>query len=86
METIGNRIKSLRNERRISQITLAQAIGVGQASICEWEKDLHEPTLNGLKSIAIFFGVTTDFLLGLENEDGTKKQSIIFNIQNNYNK
>lgn len=72
METIGNRIKSLRIEKRISQLTLAKAIGVGQASICEWENDLHEPTLNGIKAMAIFFNVSTDFLLGLEDEAGAK--------------
>ena len=58
-------------------------IGVGQASICEWENDLHEPTLNGIKAMAIFFNVSTDFLLGLEDEAGVK--IYIKNSFNNFN-
>jgi transcriptional regulator with XRE-family HTH domain len=37
-----------------------------------WIKNKAEPDLETLKKIALYFNVTTDYLLGLENEDGTK--------------
>ena len=33
----------------------------------EWENSVNEPKISYLKAIEIYFGVTTDYLLGLEN-------------------
>lgn len=86
METIGNKIKNLRIEKNLTQKELANILNIGQSSICEWEKNNYEPTASAIKLLAIFFEVSSDYLLGLEEEDGSKKNNYIFNIQNNYNK
>lgn len=66
METFGNRLKILRKEKNIGQIDLAREIGVGKSIISLWEKDECEPTLSKLTSLAKYFGVTIDYLAGLE--------------------
>lgn len=54
----------LRKEGKISQQTLASAIGVSQQCISMWEKGLIDPTLSNLCKIADFFDVSIDFLAG----------------------
>lgn len=64
-----NRLKSLREERELSQNKFALAIGQTQQNISKWEKGVIEPDLKNLVKIAIFFNVTVDYLLGLSNSD-----------------
>lgn len=64
---ISKRIYELRKERNISQSTLAKEIGVTQKAIDFWEKGINEPKASYVMRLAKFFGVSTDYLLGLEN-------------------
>ena len=64
--TFGMRLKDLRKEKGIGQIELAKQLGVGKSIISLWEKDVCEPTLSKLILIAVFFGVSIDYLAGLE--------------------
>ncbi len=64
---IGSRIKELRKEINISQQQLANAIGVSQKAIDFWEKGINEPKASYIISLAQFFKVSTDYLLGLED-------------------
>lgn len=64
-----NRLKSLREERELSQNKFALAIGQTQQNISKWEKGVIEPDLKNLVKIAIFFNVTVDYLLGLSKYD-----------------
>ena len=67
METFGTRLRNLRNEKNISQSKLAIELNVGKSIISLWELDECEPTISKLISIAKFFGVTIDYLAGLED-------------------
>ena len=42
-----------------------KAIGVTQKAIDFWEKDINEPKASYIIALAQFFGVTSDFLLGI---------------------
>ncbi len=64
--SFGERLKELRQEKSMGQIALANAIGVGKSVISLWETDKCEPTLGNLVRLATFFGVTIDYLAGLE--------------------
>jgi len=72
MRIVGIRIKELRSEKGLSQLKVAQAIGTSSAIVGFWENDKAEPTAPNIAALAKFFNVTTDYLLGLENEDGSK--------------
>ena len=65
-ETFGERLRTLRQERNIGQIELAKRLDVGKSIISLWEQDKCEPTLSKLIAMAKFFGVTIDYLAGLE--------------------
>ncbi|TYP56803.1 helix-turn-helix domain-containing protein [Thermosediminibacter litoriperuensis] len=64
---IGERIKSLREERKITQQELAQYLGVSQKTISNYEKGERSPDPETLKKIADYFDVTVDYLLGRSN-------------------
>ncbi len=64
--TFGSRLKELRLEKGIGQVELSKRIGVGKSIISLWEKDVCEPTLSKLVELSNFFGVTIDYLAGIE--------------------
>ena len=66
MESFGERLRALRQEKNIGQIELAKQLDVGKSIISLWEQNRCEPTLSKLIAIAGFFGVTIDYLAGLE--------------------
>ena len=61
------RLKELRLEKGLGQVALAKALDVGKSVISLWELGKCEPTLSKLVSMAKFFGVTIDYLAGLED-------------------
>jgi len=67
MKIFAERLRELRTEKGLSMKQLALAIKTTDAAISNWENDINEPKITYLKVIALYFGVTTDYLLGLEN-------------------
>lgn len=65
--TFYKQLKEMREEKGFSQRKLASELEVTQACIAKWETGNREPSLDDLIKIARYFGVTTDFLLGLED-------------------
>ena len=61
---IGAIIKKLRTENNITQDTLATAIGVTPQAISRWEQGGGYPDIELLPTLADFFSVSTDELLG----------------------
>lgn len=49
---------------------LADKIGVSQKAIDFWEKGANEPKSSYVIELANYFKVTTDYILGREEEDG----------------
>lgn len=64
-EYIGKRIKSLRNERHISQAVLSQEISVDKTTISGYERGRITPPLDVVVLLAKYFDVSTDYLLGI---------------------
>lgn len=63
--TFQERLKELRKEDGITQKTLAQAIGTTCDCIGFWEHGRSEPSITEIIALAKYFGVTTDYLLGI---------------------
>ena len=62
---IGDRIKLLRREKEITQEELAKVTGLSRVTLGFYERNENAPTTDALCAIAQYFGVTTDYLLGL---------------------
>lgn len=67
---IGNRfctkLKELRKQNKMTQNDLALILNVKGATVNRYEKGVNEPAFDTLVSIANYFNVTTDYLLGVE--------------------
>ncbi len=67
MTTFAKRLNELRTENKLSMKQLAQKINVTDGAISNWENDINEPKISYLIKLAKFFGVSADYLLGLDN-------------------
>lgn len=71
MLPVGDKIRALRDERRLSQARLAQKVGIKRATIATYESGNRLPSLSALIELSRALGVTTDYLLGVSQEKGT---------------
>lgn len=59
---LGEKIRSLRKERDLSQEVLAQYLGVSFQSVSKWENGSAMPDITMIPAIASFFEISTDEL------------------------
>lgn len=65
MKEFAERLKELRLEKGLSQRELAKAVNLTHTAILRWENETHIPNAEAVVTLAKFFSVTTDYLLGL---------------------
>lgn len=68
--SIGTKIKELRKSKKLSQAEFGKRIGVSQTTVTAWETGRAEPTSSYIASVADYFHVTTDYLLGRDGKEG----------------
>ena len=66
------RLKQLIEQSGKKQNEICKELGVSKQKLSKWKTAYSEPNLDEVVVIARYFEVTTDYLLGAENEDGTK--------------
>lgn len=64
---LSQRIRETRLARKISQVDLANALGVTKQSVSNWENDNIQPSIEMLIRLSQVLSTSTDYLLGLEN-------------------
>ena len=67
MIIFSQRLKELRIEKGISQEQLAKDTGFTQSAVFYWENAKRVPNANVVVTFAKYFGVSADYLLGLED-------------------
>lgn len=60
----GERLKALRNEKQKTLRELAENLNIPYSTLANYERGEREPSYENLVTIADFFGVTTDYLIG----------------------
>ncbi len=70
---IGNAIKRLRMERKITQEEVAEYLGISFQAVSKWETGTTLPDIALLPEIAAFFGVRIDDLFSVDHEDELKR-------------
>lgn len=63
---LGQRISEIRIALGWSQVELAKRLGVAKQTVSNWENENIQPSIEMLIRLARLFGVTTDYLLGLD--------------------
>ncbi len=69
MNNLGSKIKELRTAENLTQEKLAEELNVSFQSISRWENGISTPDISLIPTIARFFGVSTDYLFGLHDEE-----------------
>lgn len=65
----GDRLKELRKERNLTQEEISEICQVAKQTISNWENNVTQPPFDIVKRLAQYFGVTADYLLGLNQND-----------------
>ena len=65
---LGENIKTLRSSLGWSQVDLAKKLNITKQTVSNWENENIQPSIEMLVRLSRIFGVTTDFLLGLERK------------------
>lgn len=76
-------LKSLRKQTGITQERLADVLGVSPQAVSRWESEVTYPDITMLPTIASFFNVTLDDLMGMEK---IRDESDLNNIFEEYRK
>jgi transcriptional regulator with XRE-family HTH domain len=63
-----NRLKELRESRKITRVELAENIGVTKLTILNWEHGTHEIKGSNAKKLAEYFNVSIPYLLGYDTD------------------
>lgn len=75
-KTLGMMIAELRKEKGMTQLELAEKMGVTDKAVSKWERDLSCPDINSLPNLAEILGVTVDELMQIKCEAENPKQSL----------
>lgn len=67
MSKFPKRLKTLRKETIISQKKLSDFLGYKYTAVANYESGRNEPSIDTLIKIASYFGVTTDYLVGVSD-------------------
>ena len=66
LHLLAEKIRSLREQLGLTQAELAKKLGLTRSSINAWEMGLSVPSTPLIVDLSRFFGISTDFLLGIE--------------------
>ena len=83
MQKFSTRLISLRKERGLSQEELAQIVNKTRSAVSGYEIEDKEPPFDVLCLFAEYFGVSTDYLLGLSDERNNVEQ-VFYNDRGNF--
>lgn len=67
-QTLGMMISSLRKEKGMTQLELAEKMGVTDKAVSKWERDLSFPDINSIPKLAEIFEVSVDELMQVKTE------------------
>lgn len=68
MKIFAERLRDLRQEKELSQRQLSKLLGLSHSAVTQWENELRVPNAEAVVMLAKFFGVSSDYLLGLTDD------------------
>lgn len=75
-KTLGTIIQELRKAQGMTQLELAEKMGITDKAVSKWERDLSCPDINSLSNLASLLGVSVDELMQFKKESATPKKSL----------
>ena len=82
MDVFVTRLNKLIEENKITRYRLAKDLKVNGQTVTFWCEGTNEPKISYLRQLALYFDVSADYLLGLEDEGGGKYSNSFNNFSN----
>ena len=79
--TFGDKIKSSRISKKLTQKQLADLIGAKHNSVSDWEKDKSRPDMDTIELICGTLDINPSYLMGTKSDD--EYGNIVGNLMNN---
>ena len=76
-KTFGSMIATLRKQNGMTQLDLAEKMGVTDKAVSKWERDLSFPDVNSIPKLAEIFDISVDELMQVKadtKENGTNNK------------
>ena len=86
METLGDRLKSLRKENGYTLEQVAEKLNTTKVTLSRYENNLREPKRETISQFAKLFNVSTDYLHGHTNDIFTLTNDDKIDIKNSLEK
>ena len=67
-KTLGTMIAGLRKQHGMTQMELAEKMGVTDKAVSKWERDLSCPDINSIPNLAEILGVSVEELMQVKKE------------------
>ena len=67
-QSFGAMIAAMRKEQGMTQLELAEKMGVTDKAVSKWERDLSFPDVNSIPRLAEIFGVTVDEIMQVKSD------------------
>ena len=67
-KTLGTMISELRKQHGMTQLELAEKMGVTDKAVSKWERDLSCPDINSIPNLAEILGVSVEELMQVKKE------------------
>lgn len=67
MKIFAERLRFLREELGVNQTEIANRAGISRQSVTQYERGSRVPDIKTLRNLAVVFGVTSDYLVGLSD-------------------
>ena len=67
-KTLGTMIAELRKQHGMTQLELAEKMGVTDKAVSKWERDLSCPDINSIPNLAEILGVSVEELMQVKKE------------------
>ena len=83
MNSLGLKIKKLRQQAKLSQKEFGKLFNVAESTIGMYERGERKPDYDTLLAISSYFGVTTDYLLGNSNSSSLTNEEEFHAFLNN---
>ena len=70
----SERLKESRKKARLTQVEIAEKLGISQPAYASWERGAKKPTQENLVKLAQVLNVTIDYLVGNSDDEIANKE------------
>lgn len=75
--TLGEKLKSCRTKKKLSQEKVAELVGVSRRAVTKWENNQTVPNSNNLITLASIYGISLDELVTEKQEEEKNENPIL---------